>query len=245
MKKAVVALSGGLDSAMLTTSLLLEGYEVRAYAFDYGQRHRIELNKASELSGLLCLRGFPVEFQKINLVDCFSESTSALHSKSQKTIPTGTYKEGTISSTAVENRNVIFSSILYGKALSWANQTGDHVEVCLGIHKGDSVQYPDTTEESRQACEYAYRISNFGSDKVSYYAPFVEFTKGELLGKTYSLMKAFGLKDWEIEGIFRKTHSCYSPNEKGESCGQCSTCIDRLQAFEENSLTDFIKYVTK
>ena len=114
MKKAVISCSGGLDSTCLLLKLLSEGYEVRTYAFKYGQKHSIELSKVQQNIGYLSGLGYPVTLQVIDLRDCFSDSASSLHEGGEK-IPEGDYRDETMKSTVVENRNVIFSAIIYGK----------------------------------------------------------------------------------------------------------------------------------
>ena len=177
-KKAVISLSGGLDSTMLLMTLLNEGYEVRAYAFDYGQKHTIELEKVQKnIHFLQEEKHLPVTLQIINLRDCFSDSASSLYSGNTEDIPQGHYKEESMRSTIVENRNVIFGSIIYGKALGWANKTQEDVVITLGIHAGDHTIYPDTTPESQEAARNLFKISNWGSERVDYIAPFAYYSK--------------------------------------------------------------------
>lgn len=135
-KLAVLSISGGLDSTCLLLRLLSEGYSVKCYSFDYGQKHVVELEKLRNNLGFLILKGFDIAFQVINLRDCFSDSQSSLH-QGGGDIPEGHYQDENMKSTVVENRNVIFSSIIYGKALSLAKKHDTNVEIFLGIHKGD------------------------------------------------------------------------------------------------------------
>lgn len=143
MKKAIISLSGGLDSTCLLMYLLSKGYRVKAYSFYYGQKHAIELKKVKKNIKLLERKGLLVEWKQIDLSDCFDESTSSLHIGGEE-IPEGHYAEENMKSTVVENRNVIFAAILYGKALSWAKREGEHVEIHLGIHNGDHCFTEDT-----------------------------------------------------------------------------------------------------
>lgn len=239
--KAIISLSGGLDSTMLLMQLLSEGKEVRAYSFDYGQKHDIELKKVKKNIKFLQSAGFPVTHQTINVRDCFSDSASSLH-KGGEDIPKGDYNVDNQKSTVIENRNIIFSSIIYGKALAWSKKDNCDVDITLGIHAGDHSVYPDTTQESFEAAKHCFEISNWGSEKVNYIAPFVNLEKHELLAKGIEAMKGMGFIKKDINVILRNTHSCYDPNNKGESCGECGTCKERLQAFEMCSLKDPIKY---
>ena len=240
-KKAILSLSGGLDSTCLLMYLLAHDYEVRAYSFQYGQKHFIELEKVRLNISMLQDKGFKVSHQIIDLSDCFSESNSSLHIGGEA-IPEGHYADENMKSTVIENRNVIFSSIIYGKALSWANKTQDSVNVFLGLHSGDHAIYPDCTEASRVACEHAFKISNWGSERVSYEAPFNYMDKAGVLNEGVKSMVMIGFNDYEINKVLYNTHSCYNPDSEGRSCGKCGTCMERKEAFELNGMTDPIKY---
>lgn len=242
MKKAVISCSGGLDSTCLLLKLLAEGYEVRAYGFQYGQKHQIELRKVKQNIKFLQEKGLPVTYQCINLKDAFSDSASSLRGSNNLEIPQGDYRDESMKSTVVENRNVIFSSIVYGKALGWANKTQEDVIISLGIHAGDHTIYPDCRPESQEAARHLFRISNWGSERVDYIAPFVEKTKGEVLADGLAAMKSLGFTDAEVKRVLRNTHSCYSPDEHGRACGKCGTCVERLEAFEANNMKDPAKY---
>lgn len=241
--KAVISLSGGLDSTCLLMYLLAHGYdEVRSFSFDYGQRHSIELDKVKNNIKFLQSKGLNVSHQTINLKDCFSDSASSLNPGSGKDVPEGYYKDDNMKSTVVENRNVIFSSIIYGKALSWANTTNDNVVITLGIHAGDHCCYPDTRPESQAMARELFRISNWNSEKVDYISPFVHIDKGEVLKSGVDSMERLGFSKDEIMEVLRNTHTCYSPNDKGESCGKCGSCRERLEAFDKMGMTDPITY---
>lgn len=136
MKKAILSLSGGLDSTCLLMYLLSNDYEVKSYSFQYGQKHQVELEKVKRNIEFLKGKGFKLSHQIIDLRDCFSDSNSSLHVGGAP-IPEGHYAEENMKSTVIENRNVIFSAIIYGKALSWANKTESNVDVFLGLHSGD------------------------------------------------------------------------------------------------------------
>lgn len=140
---AVISLSGGLDSTCLLLKLLADGYEVRAYSFDYGQKHSVELEKVKNNIRFLQEKKLPVTHQVINLRDVFSDSMSSLH-KGGEDIPHGMYDQENMKSTVVENRNIIFSSIIYGKALAWANLLKDNVIITQGLHAGDHCFTRDT-----------------------------------------------------------------------------------------------------
>ena len=241
MKKCVISMSGGLDSTSLALEMLSQGYEIRAFAFDYGQKHAIELDKVRSNVNFLHAKGWPITLQVINLRDVFSGNTSSLVASTGKDIPEGDYREESMKSTVVPLRNVIFSTIIYSKAINWAVESGDNVLITLGIHAGDHTIYPDCRPESQEACKKAFEISDWNSDKVDYIAPFVNIDKGEVLRTGIEACKKMNL-DWEK--IYANTLSCYTPNEKGESCGKCGTCVERLEAFEKLGLKDPVKYQT-
>lgn len=241
MKKAIISLSGGLDSTCLLMYLLSNDYEVRSYSFDYGQKHDIELKKVKKNIKFLQSKGFPVTHQIINLKDVFSDSASSLHQGGEN-IPHGHYADENMKSTVVENRNVIFSAIIYGKALSWANKTLDNVVITQGIHSGDHAIYPDCTEESRAAAEHLYKISNWNSERVDFIAPFVNIDKTGVLSAGIKAMTKMGFTKGEIKKVLKNTHTCYDPDEKGRSCGKCGSCTERLEAFSLVGMKDPIEY---
>ena len=240
-KKVVISMSGGLDSTCLALDLLSKGYEVKAYAFYYGQKHEIELHKLQNNIETLQNKKLPITFQIIDLEDVFCDSNSSLNGVGE--VPQAGYDEETMKSTVVENRNVIFSSIIYGKALSWANKINENVTITLGIHSGDHALYPDCTEESQKAAEHLFKISNWGSEKVDYKAPFVNFTKAEVLNVGIQAMVELGMSSEEMNNILKNTHSCYDPDDKGRSCGKCGTCVERLDAFKQNEIEDPVEYI--
>lgn len=241
--KVCISLSGGLDSTMLLMHYLARGFEVRSYSFDYGQKHDIELKKVKDNIKFLQEKGLPVSHQVINLRDAFSDSASSLYGVNNEKIPEGDYRDENMKSTVVENRNVIFSSIIYGKALGWANKTQSNVLISLGIHAGDHTIYPDTTPESQSMARELFRISNWGSERVDYEAPFVNLHKDELLTTGVGAMRLMGFQDSDIETVLTNTHSCYTPDSEGRSCGKCGTCVERLEAFEKAHMMDPIPYV--
>lgn len=239
--KAVLSLSGGLDSTMLLMSLLSEGCTVRCYAFSYGQKHSVELIKARENVEFLRSKGLPVSFQVIGLEDVFSDSASSLCVGGDE-IPSGHYADQNMKSTVVENRNIIFSAIIYGKALGWAKKCGENVLIALGLHQGDHTIYPDCTQESQQMARELYRISNWDSEKVDYVAPFNDTDKGGVLHRGLQAMQALGFSSEDIEFILAHTHTCYNPDSQGHSCGVCGSCTERIEAFEANGIIDPITY---
>lgn len=241
-KRAVISLSGGLDSTCLLLKLLADGYEVQAYSFDYGQKHIVELEKVKNNIKLLGEKGISVYHEVIDLKSAFSTSASSLHSGSGIDIPQGHYEGDNMKSTVIENRNIIFGSIVYGKALSWANRVESPVVITLGIHAGDHTVYPDTTKESMEMARELFRISNWGSERVDYIAPFVDLNKGEVLSAGVQAAEDLGFTKDTLYYILLNTHTCYDPDSLGRSCGKCGSCNERLEAFESVGLKDPIPY---
>lgn len=237
-KRAVLSLSGGMDSTSLLIHLLADGYEVRCYSFDYNQKHSLELERV--LMNIMYLRNekkLPVTHRIINLASVFDESESALTSNTE--VPTGHYAQESMKATVIENRNAIFSSIIYGKALSWANKVEDEVEICLGIHSGDHAIYPDCRPEFRDSLNHAFKIGNWGSEYVDFYTPYLKTDKTGILK---DLANACVELDCDFYRILANTNTCYNPSEDGCACSLCGSCIERIEAFMNIDRVDPIKY---
>jgi 7-cyano-7-deazaguanine synthase len=241
MKNVVLSLSGGMDSTCLLIHLLQRGFDVKCYSFDYGQKHRIELERVQKniqyLQEEKCLS---VSWEIIDIKSVFSESNSALLPQSGVNVPEGNYTGENMKATVVENRNGIFSSIIYGKALAWANRIEDNVLISLGIHSGDHEIYLDCRPESRDAFAHAFKISNLGSERVSYYTPYLSGNKFSILEEALFDCEAL---DLNFDKILSNTNTCYNPNEKGESCGKCGSCIERVEAFDQLGIKDPVNYI--
>ena len=143
-KQAVLSLSGGMDSSTLLLHLLAESYEVTALSFDYGQKHRVELERAQALVNYINSHSryedeyyYPkVKYQIIKL-DGLSQLISSALVTGGAEVPEGHYAEENMKATVVPNRNKIFSSIIQSVALSIANEKQTNVEIAMGIHAGD------------------------------------------------------------------------------------------------------------
>ena len=240
VNRAVISLSGGQDSVSLALYYLAKGYEVKGYGFKYGQNHSIELDRARTLVDFLASKGLPISYQIIDLTDAFNESASALCGNGE--IPKDeAYNSVNQKVTVVENRNIIFSSIIYGKALAWSKRTDSNVTIALGIHANDFSIYPDCRPESQEAARHCFEISNWGSERINYETPFVTKQKGELLKAGIDSLISMGLED-DIDFVYSHTNSCYDPNEKGEACGRCATCLERIESWEFVGRKDPVKY---
>jgi 7-cyano-7-deazaguanine synthase len=240
-KQAIVSYSGGMDSTCLILHLLSKGYRIRAISFNYGQNHDVELKRAKANIKYLGKLGLPVTFEVINLQDVFSGDCSTL--VKHTSAPFGDYREDIMKETVVCNRNVIFSAVIFAKALNWAKNTGLDTAIALGAHKGDHAIYPDCTEESTSLARELYRISNWDSEKVNYLTPFINNHKGEVLRHGLDAMKQMGFTKSQINKVLKNTISCYNATSDGRSCGKCGTCRERLEAFEFCGIKDPITYI--
>ena len=179
-KTAVMALSGGMDSTSLLLHLLSKGYEVAAISFNYGQKHVIELERAASLIDYLAEHNITVRHHVADLTSATAMFESHLL-KSGDDVPRGHYEQDNMKATVVPNRNAMFSSLLYGTALSIANANETDVEVVLGVHSGDHAIYPDCRPEFYTALEHAFAIGNWDSERVSFTLPYLEMDKAGIL----------------------------------------------------------------
>ena len=226
-KKAVVLLSGGIDSATIMAMVKKEGFEVYALSFRYGQRHSLELKKAKELA-----KYFNARDHLVITLDLAKIGGSALITK-RIPLPKGRsfqeIKRG-IPVSYVPARNTIFLSY----ALAWAEviNTGD---IFIGVNTIDFSGYPDCRPEYIQAFE---RLANLatkagveGKLHFRIHTPLINLSKAEIIKKGIELGVDYSL-----------THSCYDPLEDGRACGECDSCKLRLKGFKEAGIKDPISY---
>ena len=223
-KHVVVSLSGGMDSSTLLLRALSEFDTVTAVSFDYGQKHRVELERAQDLVNYLNLRAdetkyksdvaevimhhFPkVNYQLIKLDGLSQLLNSALVTGGDE-VPEGHYAAENMKATVVPNRNKIFSSITQAIALSIANETKEECSIALGIHAGDHAIYPDCRQEFRDADDHAFRMGNWDSDRVSYWTPYLEGDKFTILKDGEKLCEELGL---DFDEVYSRTNTSYKP----------------------------------
>ena len=180
--RAVMALSGGMDSTALLCRLLADGYTVSCISYDYGQKHVIEIERAQANIEYLAENNLAVEHRIVDLSGVMGIFNSALTKKDIE-IPEGHYEEEQMKATVVPNRNAIFSSILYGYGLSIATQEDTDVSIALGVHSGDHAIYPDCRPEFYQSLGESFAIGNWGSERISFTYHILTATK-----KQYSKM---------------------------------------------------------
>jgi 7-cyano-7-deazaguanine synthase len=226
-KRAVVLLSGGLDSATVLGVVIAEGYEAYALSFKYGQRHRVELESASKVA----LR-MGASKHLILQIDLASIGGSALTDSIE--VPKNR-DERTMGSeipvTYVPARNTIFLSF----ALAWAEVLGAE-DIFIGVNALDYSGYPDCRPEYIEAYErlanLATRAAVQGQSRIRIHTPLIKMAKSEII-KT-------GLR---LGVDYSVTHSCYDPTEEGLACGACDSCLIRLKGFAEAGASDPLKYL--
>jgi 7-cyano-7-deazaguanine synthase len=222
-KQAVLSLSGGMDSSSLLLHLLVNGYEVTALGFDYGQKHKVELERAKSLveyinngydSEAENITYHKVKYQVIKLDGLQQLLNSALVTGGAD-VPEGHYEQDNMKATVVPNRNKIFSSLIQAAALSIATKNvgddctiGQEVAIAMGIHAGDHAIYPDCRQEFRDADFEAFKIGNWDSELVSVYTPYLEVTKFEILEDGLRACEALGL---DFDEVYKRTNTSYKP----------------------------------
>ena len=214
MKHVVVSLSGGMDSSTLLLRCLKEYDSVTAISFDYGQKHRVELECAQSLVDYLnscadCnkLKPININYRQIQLNGLVDLLDSALVTGGDD-VPEGHYAEENMKATVVPNRNKIFASIVQAVALSVANKTGEQCDIAMGIHAGDHAIYPDCRQEFRDADDHAFRMGNWDAERVGYFTPYLEGDKFTILQDGEVLCGELGL---DFNEVYSRTNTSYKP----------------------------------
>ena len=225
MKRAVVLLSGGLDSATLLALSQAQGFEAYALSFRYGQRHEREIAAAEKVARSLGTRA-----HRIAQIDLRTFGGSALTADLE--IPTGrsaAEMARDIPVTYVPARNTIFLSY----ALAWAEVLGAH-DIFIGANAVDYSGYPDCRPEFIRAFEQLANLATRAGVEgncFTIHAPLLALSKAEIIQRGLSLGVDFSL-----------THSCYDPTVDGLACGVCDSCQLRLKGFRDAGLADPIPY---
>jgi len=214
--KTIIILSGGLDSTTVLYYFLHKGHEIKAISFNYGQRHKIELEKAIATCKKLKISHEIVDIRTITKLISNSSLTSNIK------VPEGHYEDETMKQTVVPSRNTIMASIAQGYAYNIGFDN-----IALGIHAGDHAIYPDCRAEFLGALREVFKINNY--KPINVLAPFLHYSKAQIV--------KIGLK---LGVDYSLTHTCY--NGKEIACGKCGSCQERLEAFAKNKTKDFIKY---
>ena len=223
--KAVVLVSGGLDSTTVVAIARNEGFAVHAISFDYGQRHRFELEAAANVC-----RSMSVGSHVVCRVDTNIFQGSALtndipvpHNRNESDMSHG------IPVTYVPARNSVFLSI----ALGLAESIGAN-DLYIGVNPVAYSGYPDSRPEFIAAFETMANLATKAGvegQRLTVHAPLISMTKAEIIRKGLELGVDYGL-----------THSCYDPDPTGVSCGECDSCQLRLKGFRDAGATDVIRY---
>ena len=227
MKKAVVLSSGGLDSTTVIALALKQGFEVYALSFDYGQRHRCELEAARRVARALGVRDHVVASVDLRVFggSALTSDIEVPKGRASDRIPTE------IPVTYVPARNTIFLSL----ALGWCEVIGAQ-DIFIGINAVDYSGYPDCRPEFLEAFEklaaVATKAGVDGTSRFRIHAPLMTMTKAEIIragiqaGVDYSI-----------------THSCYDPSPDGLACGVCDSCVLRRRGFAGAGVVDPIRYI--
>lgn len=239
MKRAVMALSGGMDSTSLLIHLLANNYDVDCISFRYGQKHVIEIEKADKNIHYLSEKGFKVNHIIVDLSSVMSIFHSALTTE-ELVIPEGHYEEEQMKATVVPNRNAIFSSIIYGYALSIVSKERKKVKIALGVHSGDHAIYPDCRPEFYESLEYSFKIGNWDSEMVDFFLPYIDGDKTSILRDAEDSCERLKL---DFNTVFTNTITSYNPDSEGRSSGKTGADIERILAFREIGRVDPIDYI--
>jgi 7-cyano-7-deazaguanine synthase len=228
MKRAVVLLSGGIDSTTTLAIAIADGYETYALSFDYGQRHEIEVQAACRVAKSLGAKEHRVA--KIDLRvfggSALTDDMDVPKQRSETEIAHG------IPITYVPARNTIFLAY----ALAWAEVISAS-DIFLGVNAIDYSGYPDCRPEFIEAFE---TLANLGTKagvegrRFQIHTPLIKFSKAGIIRKAVELSVDLSL-----------THSCYDPSPEGLACGQCDSCLLRLKGFRETGMKDPIRYAKK
>ena len=228
MKRAVVLLSGGLDSTTTLATAIAEGYETYALSFEYGQRHKIEIDAARRIA-----RALGAKEHRVAKIDMRIFGGSALTGDVDvpKKRPAKEIAQG-IPVTYVPARNTIFLSY----ALALAETIGAR-DIFIGANAIDYSGYPDCRPEFIAAFEtLANLATKAGVEGARFriHAPLIKLSKAEIIRKAL-----------ELDVDLALTHSCYDPTPDGVACGECDSCLLRLKGFREAALEDPVRYANK
>ena len=217
MTKAIISLSGGMDSATVLAEAISQGRACMGVGFYYGSKH----NQYENAMAQKLANHYSIPYQLLNLEGVMKGFKSSLMLDGGD-IPEGHYENENMSETVVPARNIIFISILAGVA--WSNSAD---EVWVGIHAGDHAIYPDCRPPFALAMNDAICMGTGG--KVVLKHPFLHATKTQIL--------QIGIK---LRVPHHLTRTCYKNQEK--ACGVCGSCRERLEAFSLNGIKDPIEY---
>jgi 7-cyano-7-deazaguanine synthase len=270
MKQAVLSLSGGMDSSSLLLHLLANGYEVTALSFDYGQKHRVELERAKALVEYINWnptrvfhhdhapdgfeQAYPLVKHQVIKLDGLQQLLNSALVTGGADVPEGHYEQDNMKETVVPNRNKIFSSIIQAVALSIATKPitddcsiGQNVAIAMGIHAGDHAIYPDCRQEFRDIDFEAFKTGNWDSHLVYIHTPYLEMNKYDILVDGESCCEKLGL---DFDEVYSRTNTSYKPilienlsatSLDGEPMGYSAWFSDYKSAASVERIEAFIK----
>ena len=237
-KHVVVSLSGGMDSSTLLLRAINEYDTVTGISFDYGQKHKVELERAQSLVDYLADNGHKVNYRQIKLDGLVDLLDSALVQGGDD-VPEGHYEQDNMKETVVPNRNKMFASITQAVALSVANRTGEKCDIALGIHAGDHAVYPDCRQEFRDADDAAFRMGNWDADQVGYFTPYLDTDKFGILQDGEILCAKLKI---EFNEVYSRTNTSYKPYPSGNSDYKSASSVERIEAFIALDRKDPVQY---
>ena len=258
--QAVLSLSGGMDSSSLLLHLLANGYEVTALGFDYGQKHKVELERAKSLVEYInnhplrlfhhdhAPNGFEETYPKIKhqiiKLDGLSQLLNSALVEGGWDVPEGHYEQDNMKETVVPNRNKIFASIIQAVALSIATRGEKQpVEIAMGIHAGDHAIYPDCRQEFRDIDFEAFKTGNWDSELVTVTTPYLHETKFEILEDG---LKCCEKLDLDFDEVYKRTNTSYKPiwfEGIWYSDYKSAASVERIEAFIKLGRPDPVAYV--
>ncbi|MBH10390.1 MAG: 7-cyano-7-deazaguanine synthase QueC [Candidatus Marinimicrobia bacterium] len=225
MKRAVVLLSGGLDSATCLAIAKSKNFDLYALTVNYGQRHLFELQSAKDIA-----QEFAVKKHSILDIDLAQFGGSALTDNIEVPKNQSDLEMKKIPVTYVPARNTIFLSLALARA-----ETLHSFDIYIGVNALDYSGYPDCRPEYIQSFEMTANLAtkagveNAGLFKI--HTPLIHLTKAEIIQKGKELGVNYGL-----------TSSCYDPQSNGDPCGQCDACILRIKGFQQAGVSDPLNY---
>ena len=238
IQQCVISLSGGLDSTSLLLHLLARGARIQGISFDYGQKHRLELERLQANLDYLRTQGHDIEWHLVDLSSIQPLLHSALTDVDWN-VPEGHYENENMRATVVPNRNAIFASITYASALSIAVRSGVHCALALGVHRGDHDVYPDCRPDFYESISKAFAIGNWDSELVEWYLPYLNLDKAAILGDAVESCASLGL---DFDAVFRNTCTSYAPDNEGRSHGLTGSDVERILAFHSLGRKDPLEY---
>jgi 7-cyano-7-deazaguanine synthase len=221
-KKAIILLSGGLDSITVLAQAVQKGYQCYALSFDYGQKHSAELDAAKEIAG-----HYQVVEHKVIHLGLDAIGGSALTDKNIS-VPEG--QQQGIPITYVPARNTVFLSF----SLGWAEVLGLH-DIFIGVNAVDYSGYPDCRPEFIESFQNLANLATKAGvegAKFTIHAPLINLSKSEII--------KLGM---ELGVDYQQTVSCYTADEQGRACGICDACRLRIIGFNEANVVDVTRYV--